>query len=207
MPTGDVTPPECLWAQYHGQVAEAFSEHPVVTSRAAEKTCWLQASSSQTVAADRKLQQKLVVQLPKMGEEKLKSISSMGSARQPRTSTPVEGAHPRSAGVACMEVDAPAVQATSQSSRASTATHSVIQGARPQSTGPCTCPDPKTEQCANDQQGVCDIVAGILERQGISQEDWEQFLRTDYWVEPLLHPRGSSSHLQASTLPHWKVHW
>ena len=66
MPNGDVTPPGCPRAQYHSQVPEAFSEHPVVTSRAAETTCQSQASSSQMAAADQKLQQKLIVKLPEM---------------------------------------------------------------------------------------------------------------------------------------------
>ena len=79
MPNGDVTPPECPRAQYHDKAPEAFSGHPVVTSRDAETTCQSQASSSQMAAADQKLQQRFVVNLPRMGEEELKSISSMGS--------------------------------------------------------------------------------------------------------------------------------
>ncbi len=69
MPNGDVTPPGCPWAQYHGQAPKAFSGRPVVISQAAEIACWWQASSSQMATADRKLQQKLVVKLPKMGKK------------------------------------------------------------------------------------------------------------------------------------------
>ena len=193
MPNGDVTPPVCPRAQYHSQAPKAFSGHPVVTSQAAETTCRSQASSNQTATVDQKLQQKLIVKLPKIGEEELKSISSMGSTRQPRTSTPVEGARPRSAEVERMEVDTPAVEATSRSSSASMATHPKTQGAsalqaRAQKTGPRTCPGPKTKQRATDQQGVRDIVAGILERQGMSREDWEQPQRMNYRVEPLSPP-------------------
>ena len=79
MPNGDVTPAECPRAQYHDKAPETFSGHPVVTSRDAETTCRSQASYSQMAAADQKLQQRLVVNLPRMGEEELKSISSMGS--------------------------------------------------------------------------------------------------------------------------------
>ncbi len=193
MPAGDVTPPECPRAQYYDQAPETFLGRPVLTSRACETTCWSQASSSQTIAADQKLQQKLMVKLLKMGEEELKSVSSTGSARQLRSSTAVESARPRSAEVECMEVDTPAVQATSQNSRAGVATHPVTQGAsasqaRAQSTGPRTRPDLKTKQCTTDQQGVHDIVVGVLEHQGVSQEDWEQSQRTNYRVEPLLPP-------------------
>ncbi len=122
----------------------------------------------------------------------------MGSAQQPRTSTPVEGARPRSAEVEHMEVVAPAVQPTSRSSSASPATRRKTQGvrasqARAQSTGLCARPGPKTKQRTTDQQGVCDIVTGVLERQGVSWEDWEQPQRTNYRVEPL-HP------------PTWVVH-
>ncbi len=125
-----------------------------------------------------------------MGKEELKRISSMGSARQPRTSTPVEGAHPWSADVEHMEVDTPAVQATSRSSSASVATHPKAKGAstsqaRAQSTGPCTLPGLKTKQCATDQQGIHNIVTGVLEHQGVSQEHWEQPQWTNYQVEPL----------------------
>ncbi len=123
MPNGDVTPPECPRAKYHSQAPEALSGDPVVTSRAAETTCRSQTSSSQTAATDQELQQKLIVKIPKMGEEELKRSSSKGSNRQPRTSTPVKGARPRSAEVERMEVDTPAMQTTSRSSSASATTH------------------------------------------------------------------------------------
>ncbi len=193
MPNGDVTPPECPSAQYHGQAPEAFSGRPVVTTRADETTCRSQASSTQTASADQKLQQRLVVNLPRMRKEELKSISSMGSAQQPRTSTPVEDARPRSAETEPMEVDTPAVLATSQSSSASVATCPKTQGssasqAQTQLTGPCACLSPKTKQHATDQQRVRDMVAGVLECQGVSREDWEQSQKTDYRVEPLRPP-------------------
>ena len=105
MPNGDVTPHECPRAQYHGPVPEAFSGRPVVITQAAETTCRSQASSTQIAPADQNLQQRLVVNLPRMRKEELKSISSMGSTQQPRTSTPGEGAHPRSTETEPMEVD------------------------------------------------------------------------------------------------------
>ncbi len=122
------------------------------------------------------------------------------------TSTPVEGAHPRSAEVESMEVDTPAVQATSQSSHARMATHPVTQGASApqagtQSTGPRSCPDPKTKQCTKDQQGIRDIVAGVLDSRGMGQEDWEQSLRTNSRVEPLP-PPTRVVHLPPGTLLH-----
>ncbi len=60
---------------------------------------------SETIAANQKLQQQPVIHLPKLGGEKLKSISSMGSARQPRTSTPVESVSLRPPETESMEVD------------------------------------------------------------------------------------------------------
>ncbi len=74
MPTGYVTPPECPRASCQGRPPEDFSRRPVVTSRAAETMCRSQTSSSETVTVDRKSQQKLVVQLQKMEEEKLKAF-------------------------------------------------------------------------------------------------------------------------------------
>ncbi len=74
----------------HGVITRRpFSDRPVVTARVAETKCQSQATSSKTVAADRKLRQRTVIHLPTIGEEKLKSIFSAGSARQPRASTPV----------------------------------------------------------------------------------------------------------------------
>ncbi len=66
-----------------------------MTARAAETMCKSQASSTQTASADKKLKQKPVVDLYRMGEEELKGISSKGNSQRPRTSTPVERAHPR----------------------------------------------------------------------------------------------------------------
>ncbi len=48
--------------------------------------------------------------------------------------------------------------------------------------------DQKVKPNATDQQGVRDIVANVLERQGIEREDWERSLRTDYRVDPLRPP-------------------
>ncbi len=64
-----------------------------MTARAAETTCRSQASSTQTASADKKLKQKPVVDLSRMDEEELKSISS--SSQRPRTITPVERARPQ----------------------------------------------------------------------------------------------------------------
>ncbi len=49
-----------------------------MTERAAETTCKSQASSTATAPADQKLKQRLVVDLSRMGEEELQSISSRG---------------------------------------------------------------------------------------------------------------------------------
>ncbi len=88
MPKGDVTPYECPWAKYHDKAPETFSGCPVVTTQAAETMCQSQVSSTQTASDDQKLKQKPVVNIPRMGLEELKTISSKGSAQQPRTSTP-----------------------------------------------------------------------------------------------------------------------
>ncbi len=189
MPVGDVAPSRCPRAQYHSQAPETFPGYPVVTSRAAETTCRSQVNSSESVAADRKLQEKLVVQLPKMGEEKLKSISSMGSARQLRTSTPVESARPRSAKEEQMKVDTFAVQTTSQSAPAGAVTHPVTQGQALHKRKPNQLVDaharmrklnsaPKTNRASMTSSRVFFV----------SQEDWEQSLRTNYRVEPLPPP-------------------
>ncbi len=95
MPTGDVTPPGCPRAKLHGKAPETLSGLLVMTARAAETTCRSQASSTQTASADKKLKQKPVVDLSRMGEDELKSISSKGSSQQPRTSTQVERARPQ----------------------------------------------------------------------------------------------------------------
>ncbi len=69
MPQGDVTPYEYPLAKYHDKASETLSGHPVVTTRAAETTCRSQVSSAQTAATDLKLNQKLVVNLPRMGRK------------------------------------------------------------------------------------------------------------------------------------------
>ncbi len=136
----------------------------------------------------------------------------MGSTRQPRTRTPVEGARPQSAEVQCMEVDTPAVQATSQSSSVSMSTHPKTQGAsasqgQAQSTGPRTRLGPKTKQRTADQQGIHDIVAGVLEHQDVNQEYWEQPQKTNYMVEPLrppmwvVHPPPGQHHARLTGAP------
>ena len=68
MPTGDVTPTGCPRAKRHGKAPETHSGHPVVTARAAETTCRSQASYTQTASADKKLKQKPVVDLSRMGD-------------------------------------------------------------------------------------------------------------------------------------------
>ncbi len=214
MPTGDVIPPECAGAQ----ASENFSGCPIVTGRVAETTCRSQATSSATVAADRKLQQQPVIHLPKLGGEKLKSISSTGSTRQPRASTPVEGVSSRPPETESMEVVTSAVQATSQHSVESMATHPATQEARasqtqPRLTGPRSRPDLNTKQHATDQQGVRNIVVGVLESQGMGREDWEKSLRTDYKVEPLPQPtwvvhKPSGQHLatmESAPVGQWRV--
>ncbi len=49
-----------------------------MTARAAETTCKSQVSSTQTAPADKKLKQRPVVDLPRMGEEELKGQLSVG---------------------------------------------------------------------------------------------------------------------------------
>ncbi len=92
-----------------------------MTARAAETTCRSQASSTQTASVDKKLKQKPVVDLSRMGEEELRCISSKGSSQQLRTSTPVECVHPQLTGTEPMEVDASEVPSTSRSSSDGTA--------------------------------------------------------------------------------------
>ncbi len=89
MPKGDVTLSGCPRAKLHGKAPETLSRRPTMTTRAAETTCKSQASSTQTAAADKKLKQRPVIDLSRMGEEELKGISSKGSSQRPRTSTPV----------------------------------------------------------------------------------------------------------------------
>ncbi len=85
-------------------------------ARAAETTCKSQASSTQTAPADKKLKQRPVVDLSRMGEEELKSISPKGSSQRPRTSTPVERAPPQVTESEPMDVDTHEVPTTSQDS-------------------------------------------------------------------------------------------
>ncbi len=97
-----------------------------------------------------------------------------------------------------MEVDTPAVQATSRVSSASTVAHPATQiGSAIQppskSAGPRSRQGQKAKQHATSQQGICNIVAGVLEGQGVSQEDWGQSPRTYYQVDSLLPPEWSVS--------------
>ncbi len=193
MPRGDVTPYGCPRAKYHDKAPETFSGCPVVTTRAAETTCWSQVSSAQAAATDQKLKQQLVVNLPRMGEEELKSFSSKGSSQQARTSTPVEGVRPHLTGTEPMEVDTSEVPSTSRSSSAGAAARPKTSGAstsqaRAQLAGLCQRAGPKTKQCATDQQGVRAMVTNVMEHHGVSQEDWEQSEKMDYRVDPLNPP-------------------
>ncbi len=91
-----------------------------------------------------------------MGGVELKTNSSKGSTQQPRTSTPSEGVRSRATETESMEVDTPAVQATSKDSSASSVAHSAMQGASasqacPISTGLRFHPGPKTKQHATTQ--------------------------------------------------------
>ncbi len=155
--------------------------------------------------ADIKLQWHPVIHLSKMRGEELKSISSKGSAQQPRTSTPKEGVCSRAAETESMEVDTPAVHATYKDSSASVVAHSAMRGAsalqaHPKSAGLHYRQGPKMKHCAMTQQGFFDIVAGVLAEQGMSQEDWEQSLSTDYRVDPLPPPERSVSVLPGQHL-------
>ncbi len=179
IPRGDVTPLGCPRAKFHGQAPETLSGRPVVTARAAETTCRSQASSSQTASTDRKLQQRPVVDLSRLGEEELKGISSKGSTQRPRTGASTERARPQVTGIEPMEVDTAAVPSTSRGSSASAAVRPKEKGTgvsqthtRP--TGPCQRVDQKAKQRATDQHGVRAMVANVLERQGVEPEDWEQ---------------------------------
>ena len=193
MPRGDVTPPGCPRTKLHSQAPETLSGRPVVTARAAETTCRSQASSSQTASTDRKLQQRPVVDLSRLGEEELKGISSKGSTQRPRTCTSAERARPKITGIEPMEVDTTAVPSTSHGSSASAAVRPKEKGmgvsqthTRP--TGPRQRADQKAKQRATDQQGVRAMVANVLERQGMEPEDWEQSQGMDYRVEPFRPP-------------------
>ncbi len=144
-----------------------------------ETTCRSHASSTQTASADKKLKQKPVVDLSRMGEEELKSISSKGSSQQPRTSTPVKRARPQVTESEPMEVDTTEVPSTSHSSRAGAAVRPKVKvasasHAQAQWTGQRQRADQKTKQRATDQEGVRAMVANVLKHQGVEQGDWEQ---------------------------------
>ena len=149
-----------------------------MTARAAETTCKSQASSTQTAPADKKLKQRPVVDLSRMGEEELKAISSKGSSQRPRTSTPVERARPQVTESEPMDVDTAEVPSTSHGSGTGAAVCPKTKGVsalqvQTWSTGQRQHAGPKTKQRATDQQGVRTMVVNVLERQGIEQEDWE----------------------------------
>ncbi len=162
-----------------------------MTARAAETTCKSQASSTQTAPADKKLKQRPVVDLSRMREEELKSISSKGTSQRPRASMPVERARPPVTESEPMDVDNTEVPPTSHGSSAGAAvcpkgTGASHTQARP--TGPHQCTGQKAKQRATDQQGVRAMVTDVLECQGIEREDWEQSQGPDYRVEPLKPP-------------------
>ncbi len=92
-----------------------------------------------------------------------------------------------------MGVDTAEVPSTSQGSGAGATVCPNEKGAsashtQAQPAGQCKCIDQKAKQRATDQQGVRAMVANVLERQGIEQENWEQSQGTDYRVEPLRPP-------------------
>ncbi len=158
-----------------------------MTDRVAETTCRSQDSSTQTASADKKLKQKPVIDLPRMGKEELKSISYKCSTQRLRTSTPVESARPPVAETEPMEVDTAEVPSTSRSSSAGAAVRPKTKGAsasQPQAqwTGQRQRVGPKAKQHTTDPQGIRAMVANVLERQGIEQEDWEQSQGLDYRV-------------------------
>ena len=169
---------------------EVFSGHSAVTTRVAETTCRSQVSSAQMASADRNLQQKLVVNIPRMGKEELKSISSKGSTQHPRSSTPVEGASARTAATSLWMwihrlsrplPEAPVLAWRLALKHRERALHkddpSRLVHARDSG-----------KQRATDQQGVHDMVANVMEHQGISREGWEQSQKADYRVDPLYLP-------------------
>ncbi len=82
-------------------------------------------------------------------------------------------------------MDTTEVPSTSRGSSAGVAVRPKEKGtgashahARP--TGSHQCADQTAKQRATDQQGVRAMVANVLERQGVEQEDWEQSQGTDY---------------------------
>ncbi len=76
MPSADVTSSDCPRGGFHGQAPGGFPVRLVITAKAAEAICQSKTASSQMEATDPKLKQQLVVMVPKMEGEKLKSISS-----------------------------------------------------------------------------------------------------------------------------------
>ncbi len=164
-----------------------------MTARAAETTYKSQASSTQTAPADKKLKQKPIVDLPRMGEEELKSISSKDSSQRPRDNTSVERACPPVTGSEPMNVDDTEVPSTSRGTGAGAAVHPKDKGtgashAQAQPTGLRQREGQKAKQRATDQQGIHAMVVDVLEHQGVEREDWEQSQGPDYQVEPLKPP-------------------
>ncbi len=90
-----------------------------------------------------------------------------------------------------MEVDISA-QATPRASSASAVAHPPTEGGSA-APAPSALGGQKMKKCTMSQQGIRDIVAGMLGGQGMSREDWEQSLWTDYRVDPLLLPEWSVS--------------
>ncbi len=191
MPSGDVTPRECPRAKLQGEVPEIFSGRPTLTARAAGTTSQSQASSTETASADRKLTQRPVVDLPRV--EMPPSSSPQGRSQRTRTSTPTERAPPQVAANVPMDVDSQEIPSTFQGQCAG----GVVRPKEPrvsnshaqaQPSGQRKRGDQKAKQRATDQQGVHAMVAGVLERQGVEPEDWENSQRIDYRVDPLLPP-------------------
>ena len=88
-----------------------------------------------------------------------------------------------------MDVDSQEVPSTSQGSGAGVAVRpkenrAGASHAQAQSSGQRKRADQKTKQRATDQQGVCTIVASVLEHQGIEPEDWEKSQGKNYRVDP-----------------------
>ena len=133
-----------------------------------------------------------------MEEEELKSISSRGGTRQPRSSTPNGGVSSKAVEVESMEVDTRMrrpLPGTLVPARWPTLQHreGVVHSAPSKSAGPHSRQGQKTKQCTVSQQGVRDMVAGVLEGQGMSREDWERSLGTDFRMAPLLPPEWTVS--------------
>ncbi len=106
---------------------------------------------------------------------------------------PVERVRPPVTKSEPMDVDNTKVPSTSRGTGAGVADHPKDKGtgashAQAQSTGPCQRTGHKAKQCATDQQGICTMVADVLEHQSVEREDWEQSQGPDYRVEPLKPP-------------------